>query len=342
MRRLSLMVLTVAVVASAGCRPQEKSVGSPLSKSEFQAISEAKTLGELFDQPLEIQLETRAESAIAGISDLDLDAKGNFIVADGWRLHQVLVFSSDGRFLRRLGQVGQGPGEYSTPVSVVATSAGEILVADYMRNQIIVFAEDFQYERSMPGKPRIQYFVHVNGRGEIYTYSGTVGPGRREVFNTVHKLDQEGAEILSFAPVPQAVLDLNFSAVDDGMTIGLDDFVYEMNPLFYQIRKYTADGQLMGTFSNPHYREERNNGETPAILNGPHYLEKGLLIVQRGEVIDVFDTAGNFLTADLPFCLKIIAARRNTLYCVQWEDTAPQKTQANPKIVSYELRRFTR
>jgi len=342
MCRFGLVALAAVLAASADCRRQEESFASPLSKSEVQAISSAKSVAEIFDGPREVQLETNAGCAIANITDLDVDAKGNFIIADGWRLHQVFTFSSDGRFIKILGRIGQGPGEYSTPVGVAVNSEGAILVSDYLRNQIIIFDRDYQYQRSLPGKPRIQYFVHVNTKGEIYTYSGTVGPGRREVFNTVHKLDRDGAEVLSFAPVPQAVLDMNFSAVDDGMTIDKDDFVYEMNPVHYQVRKYTVDGKLVGFFTNPHYRDERRDGESPAILNGPHYLEKGLIVVQRGNVIDIFDTLGNFLAGDIPFSLKIVAARGNTLYCVQWDETAAQKTQANPKIICYELRLFTR
>jgi hypothetical protein len=342
MRRLGLVALAVVMAASADCRRQEESSVSSLSKSEVQAISSAKTVAQLFDTPREVQLETNAGCAIADITDLDLDANGNFIIADGWRLHQVFVFSSEGRFIKILGRIGQGPGEYSTPVSVAVNSGGEILISDYLRNQIIVFDSDFQYQRSLPGKPRIQYFVHVNTKDETYTYSGAVGPGRHEVFNTVHKLDKEGAEVLSFAPVPQAALDMNFSAVDDGMTIGEDDFVYEMNPLYYQVRKFSAEGKLIGSFTNPHYRDARREGEPPTILSGPYYLERGAIVVQRGNLIDIFDTSGNFLAGDIPFSLKIIAARRNMLYCVQWDETTEQKTQANPKIVCYELRFFSR
>jgi len=342
MRRLGLILLLLVTTAYAGCGRRRETMASPLSKSEVQAISSAKTVAELFDSPREVQLETKAECAVAEISDLDLDANGNFIIADGWRLRQVFVFASNGSFIKILGRVGQGPGEYSTPVSVAVNSAGETLVADYLRNQIIVFDRDSLYQRSLPGKPRIQYFVHVNTRDEIYTYSGTIGPGRHAVFNAVHKLDKNGAEVLSFASVPEAVLDMNFSAVDDGMTIDKDDFVYEMNPLYYQVRKYSADGKLVGSFTNPHYRDERKEGEPPTILNGPHYLEKGLLVVQRGDLIDIFDSSGNFLAGDIPFSLKIVAGRRNTLYCVQWDESTAQKMQSNPKVVCYELRRFTR
>jgi hypothetical protein len=273
---------------------------------------------------------------------MDIGVNGDFIIADGWRLHCVYVFSREGRFLRILGRQGQGPGEYSTPVSVAVNSRGEILISDYMRNQIIVYAEDGRYLRFLQGKPHIPYFLHLNSKNEIYAYSGTVGPGARTTFNAVHKLDGQGGEILSFAPVPEDVLKLRFSAVDDGMTIGEDDMIYEMNPLFYQIRKYAPDGKLVGTFSSPHSHIAAKPDGTPEIFNGPHYLEGGLLVIQRGKDIDVFDTAGNFLVGGIPFPSKIVAAKRNILYCEEWNETTTQQAQANSRVLCYALRHFAR
>jgi hypothetical protein len=342
MRSARVLPLAVVLVISVGCCRQERPEASPLSPSETRRLSAASTANDIFERPRRIELEAGPESAVALITDMDIGADGDFIIADGWRLRQVLVFSSDGRFVKALGKHGQGPGEYETPVSVAVNSRGEILISDYMRNEVIVYAGDGRYLRSLQGKPRIPYFLHLNSKDEIYAYSGTVGPGTRAVFDAVHKLDGQGAEVLSFAPVPEAVLKLRFSAVDDGMTIGEDDMIYEMNPLYYQIRKYTPDGKLLAAFSSPRFHKAAKPGEPPEILNGPHYLEGGLLVIQRGKDIDILDTAGNFLAGDIPLPQKIVAAKRKTLYCEDWDETAPPKTQANLKIVCYELRPFPR
>jgi hypothetical protein len=342
MRSARVLVLSAVLVLSVGCGRQERAPASPLSPSETRRISTATAANDIFEKPTEIELETGAESAVALITDMDIGVNGDFIIADGWRLHCVYVFSREGRFLRILGRQGQGPGEYSTPVSVAVNSRGEILISDYMRNQIIVYAEDGRYLRFLQGKPHIPYFLHLNSKNEIYAYSGTVGPGARTTFNAVHKLDGQGGEILSFAPVPEDVLKLRFSAVDDGMTIGEDDMIYEMNPLFYQIRKYAPDGKLVGTFSSPHSHIAAKPDGTPEIFNGPHYLEGGLLVIQRGKDIDVFDTAGNFLVGGIPFPSKIVAAKRNILYCEEWNETTTQQAQANSRVLCYALRHFAR
>lgn len=343
-QRLGLFCITlcstVLLCAPVSCYRRERSRLSPLSHSELLAISSAKTPDELFERACDVQLETDADCPIAEISDMAIDAKGNFVISDGWQLGRVYLFAPDGRFVRTLGRRGQGPGEYSTPVSVAVNSRGELLIYDYLRNQIIVYGADYCYKRSIAVKPRIQYFIHLDRNNEIFLYSGAVGPRQREVFDTVHRLDESGSEVLSFAPLPEDVLGLDFSAVADGMTISEDERIYEMNPLYYQIRKYTTDGKLVKSFGNPNIEKRLRKGGPDGILNGPFYLEKGLIIVHRDGWLDIFDTEGNLIVDKIPLAQKIINAKRNTLYLEEWTMSGPEGAQLNPKIICRQLRDF--
>ncbi len=271
---------------------------------------------------------------------MDIDAKGNFVISDGWQLGRVYLFTSDGRYIRTLGRRGQGPGEYSTPVSVATNSIGEILICDYLRNQVVVYNADYSYLRSIAVKPRIQYFIHLDRRNEIFLYSGAAGPRQREVFDTIHMLGESGSEVLSFAPVPEDVLDLGFSAIADGMTIAEGDHIYEMNPLYYQVRKYTTDGKLIRSFTNPNIEKKLRKGGPEGILNGPFYLEGGLIVVQREGWLDIFDTEGNLIVDKIPLAPKILHARRNTLFLEEWTMSGPERAQLNPKIICRQLRGF--
>ena len=63
--------------------------------------------------PLEIvRLETTEESLLGSVDKL-VEYNENYYVLDKKR-NCVLVFDGTGNFLRRVGRVGQGPGEYST------------------------------------------------------------------------------------------------------------------------------------------------------------------------------------------------------------------------------------
>jgi hypothetical protein len=118
-----------------------------------------------------------------------------------------------------------------------------------MGNQLSVFSADFNFEKSIIPKPRVKHFLHLNSLDEIYMYTGSLNPRRSEIFDTIRQIDYQGIEKNSFAPVSEEVLNLKFSATQNGMDIGKDDFIYEMNPLDYNIRKFTPDGKLVKSFS---------------------------------------------------------------------------------------------
>lgn len=330
--------LMIVLLFSWSFSQKDKLMNSPLSESEIKALSSAGKIEDIFLMKSETQLELTDESAIAVISDIVRDSKGNFIIADGWRLNCIWIFNPDGHFLQKLGRQGQGPGEYNTPVRITVNSEDEILISDYLRRRIIFYDRNYRYEREILIKEKMYHSVHVNGKDEIYMYEGMVGPRDKYVFDTIKKLNEKGETVLTFAPIPKKVLGMGFSASGDGMTIDKNDFIFELNPLDYQIRKYTGDGEMIKSFANPHFRKVKKKNKQPLILNGPYYLEKGVLIVQREDHIDVFDTEGNFFVGEIPLSKKIIYAKENAIYLEQWEDPKSPKQQLNPKIICYKFK----
>ncbi len=300
----------------------------------------ASTFGDLFETVSKIRLDTLPECPISSITDLDIDSNGNFVVADGWRIGRVYCFTPDGRFVRTIGKHGQGPGEYATPVSVAAERHGGIVVCDYLQNQIIYFDEDYRHLKSIRGNPRFQYFVHINSLGEIFTYSGAMGPRIVSNFNTIHKHDDSGNEISSFAPIQGEVSKSGFSAVFDGMTIDNEGFIYEKNPLFYQIRKFSSMGAQITIFSRPDKVNKIENYSAGEVSNGPFILDSGLLIIQRGGSLDLFDGQGRFLKGDLPLHHRILLAKGNAVILEErQEDDGSNIEQENPTLLKVILRR---
>jgi hypothetical protein len=333
-------VLLISLCFLINCASEKSPVNSPLSPSEIKRLSAAKSFEDIFEKASEIQFSTSPDSAIKLITDMEIDSKGNFIVADGWQRRGVFIFAPDGQFIKELGKQGQGPGEYSTPVSVSISSKHEIYVADYLGNRINIYDENLTFKKSVICRPRIHEFIHLNSQDEIFIYSGTINPFRPVIFDTVHKYNDQGEEILSFAPLPQEVLKLKFSAVQDGITVDKDGFIYEMNPLLYKIRKFSAQGKLIKEFSRKtgHFKLVTKEGETPIIVYGPYYLEKGLIIAQVSEHLEVYDTEGNFIVGELPFQSNIIATRDNNFYVQQWEEKEALENLPSPKIICYKLK----
>jgi hypothetical protein len=291
----------------------------------------------IFSKTAEIQLELTENSAISTMSDFVRDSKGNFIVADGNQQNNIWIFGPDGHFIQNLGRQGQGPGEYSTPLKLDVSPEGDIILADYLGRRLIFYDRNYQYKKQILVKGRMYRSVHVNHKNEIFMYEGMVGPRVREVFDTIKKLNNDGETILSFAPIPEEVFKFLYSCSNDGIAIDKDDFVYEMNPLFYRIRKYTSDGQLVKSFVNPHFQRPEPKEGQQVILNGPYYLEKGLLLVQLQNHLDIFDTEGNFLVSGIPLSLNIIRSDGNSIYLEKWEEPQSGQQFPNPVIISYKL-----
>ena len=339
-----LVSIALVLLFSWGCSRQPKAPNSPLSSSELKALSSARKIEDIFSKTAETQLELTENSAISTISDFVRDSKGNFIVADGLRMNNVWIFSSDGHFIQNLGRQGQGPGEYSTPVSLEVSPEGDILVDDYLGSRLIFYDHNYQYKKQIISKGKWYHFVHVNHKNEIFMYEGMVpasvvmGLQKPWIFDTIKKLNNNGETILSFAPIPEEVFKFFFSCGTDGIAIDKDDFIYEMNPLFYRIRKYTSGGQLVKSFVNPHFQQLEPREGRQGVLNGPYYLEKSLLLVQLQNHLDIFDTEGNFLAGGIPLSLNIIYSDGNSFYVEKWEEPQSGEQFPNPAIISYKLK----
>ena len=66
--------------------------------------------------------------------------KGHYIVLDEEIARGVYLFDSKGRFIRKIGDVGSGPGEYSKPADfTIDTKKGEIYIFDYNQKKIFKY-----------------------------------------------------------------------------------------------------------------------------------------------------------------------------------------------------------
>jgi hypothetical protein len=110
-----------------------------------------------------------------------------------------------------------------------------------------------------------------------------------------------------------------------------------MNPLFYRIRKFAPDGNLMASFTRKTklFRIVTKEGETPFIVNGPFCLENGFIVVQVNNHLEIYDTNGHFIVGEIPFSQRIIESNGNCFYAESSaEDANPED---NPRILTYKL-----
>ncbi|MFZ5519417.1 MAG: 6-bladed beta-propeller [Candidatus Zhuqueibacterota bacterium] len=337
---MRIVILLLSLFIILRCSTEKPTTESPLSAAERKKISAAKCIDDIFEKTSEVQLSTGADHAISLVTDMKIDSSGNFIIADGWQSKAVFIFGPDGRFVKELGRQGQGPGEYSTPVSLALNSAGDIFVVDYLNNRINIYGKDYAFKRSIIPKSRIKHFIHINHLDELFMYSGELHPFKKDIYDTIHKYDGDGKTLISFAPFPEEVLEVKMMASQNGVAIDDNNYIYEMNPLLYKIRKYSSDGKLINSFTRETslFKIVTDENESPIIVYGPYYLEKGLIMAKVNKHLEIYDIAGNFLAGDLPFDKEIAYTRGNSFYVEQWDEGTEE--QFNPKIIQYLLKLF--
>jgi hypothetical protein len=126
---------------------------------------------------------------------LACDRAGNVWVVDsGERV--LLKFDPAGRFLKKAGRQGQGPGEFSRPGTIHVAEDGDLLVLDGGNMSMIILSAEGEFKRSFKLLRRYEDFCV--DKGKIYA----VYNGPREDRKTVDVLSMSGDLLGSLGEAP--------------------------------------------------------------------------------------------------------------------------------------------
>ncbi len=111
---------------------------------------------------------------LARPSGIAVDEKRGRVYVSDAKLHQILVFDLEGKFLSRFGQGGSEPGQLSFPGALALTAAGDIVVVDTMNARVQVFDPDYKLVREIgglgdtPGNFARPKGVALDSEGHVY------------------------------------------------------------------------------------------------------------------------------------------------------------------------------
>ena len=117
-----------------------------------------------------IILETNDECLIGNIDELQV-FDGNLYVLDSDKAKSLFVFDKKGIFLRKIGRVGQGPGEYISPRDFTLDLENRIIYILDQRNRILKYntegtpIETIEVQLNSSRIDAIQYY-----NGKLYAY----------------------------------------------------------------------------------------------------------------------------------------------------------------------------
>src|SRR5690606_20804644 len=78
--------------------------------------------------------------------DATVDSNGRYWMA--FFRHPLMVFDQEGRFIREVGSIGDGPGELANPYLLDAVG-DSVVVFEVARRRLTVFGPDFRFVRSL-------------------------------------------------------------------------------------------------------------------------------------------------------------------------------------------------
>jgi hypothetical protein len=184
--------------------------------------------------------------------DVDSDSKGNIYVLDSQEC-LIKKYDSKGVFIRNFGREGQGPGEFTSPSSMMITPQDEIYVGDYMSRKIEVFGSQGEYQETM--KVEFIYDFSLTGKKDLivgYQFYDQEGMGSYKV----GKYDLQKNKIIDFYGQktywPARISDNEF-AYDFPYfvrwSINSDDKIYIASGVAYEISVFTPEGNLLFKFT---------------------------------------------------------------------------------------------
>jgi DNA-binding beta-propeller fold protein YncE len=136
-----------------------------------------------------------------GPSDIEVDpARSLIYVADSMN-NRVLVFDFQGKFVRSIGNQGQGPGEFAKPTGIHILKDSGLVVADFDNYRIQTFDKEGRFVKALNTKgTKIADLIVVNDKYFAVTSFGTSGyslnmRSESDIQPLVFVLDKEGNKI---------------------------------------------------------------------------------------------------------------------------------------------------
>ena len=121
MKNTFLAILTV-VMLCGGCSPYRTTSGDEIPVIDVRSAIQHESYFSMKDDVKSIEyipLETTDECLISNI--IDLKGDDNYLFIHNGKTNETLAFNRQGKFIRKIGQAGQGPGEYA-PSSISSIS----------------------------------------------------------------------------------------------------------------------------------------------------------------------------------------------------------------------------
>lgn len=169
-----------------------------------------------------------------------LDKQGHAYVSDEW-LNRIVVFDSNGKFLRHWGTSGSGKGELNGPAGLAFDKNDNLYVVDSRNHRVQVFSKDGKVMASLgsegngPGQFNTPWGICIDAHGAVY-----IADWKN---NRVQKCDENGHVLMQFGP-GSGDHALNHPC---DVAVDADGDVYVCDWANHKVRVYDPEGDLLAS-----------------------------------------------------------------------------------------------
>lgn len=200
MKNIALLLSVVIVFLSCkGTQPIEHVYSGNALPVNIGSASEID-ITQVIDTVAYIKLESSEDCYLGTITDV-ISFDDKLIIADKMITKSVYLFENNGKLIRAIGKVGQGPGEYSDVSHVMLSTNGQnIIIMDILKNQFIYYSLNGDYLKSEPLQYRAGNIGYINENALAYYNLSGVFSGSNDMENTLLVSNKNGSLLYSTFP----------------------------------------------------------------------------------------------------------------------------------------------
>jgi hypothetical protein len=188
------------------------------------------------------------EDMFAELTSLDVDGDGNIYILDR-KEKKVKIFDSSGKFVKKFGEEGQGPGEMFVPVSIQITYNNELVIGDAGNQRLMFFSLEGELLREISAAAKKALGLAlplIDSQGDIIGQQ--IVPTESQLLREVRKYDSELNTLFTIASIDNTNIiqgKINPFQVVLFYQLGKENSIYISNPDEYEIKVLTTEGKLV-------------------------------------------------------------------------------------------------
>ena len=186
------------------------------------------------------------EEMFSEMTSVAVDNDGNIYILDR-KEKKVKVFDSAGKFVRKFGKQGQGPGEMNMPIAVQITPNNELVVEDVVNRKLMFFSSEGEFLKSIStAKAAGLAAIVLDSKGNLIGQA--VVPAEKKLIREIKKYDKDLNPLFTIDTI-------DFTSIIEGKinpyrlalfyVLGREDNIIYGYPEEYEIEIFNPEGKLI-------------------------------------------------------------------------------------------------